>query len=130
MGQIVKNRGETVADRLERAAEAKQALLAKARARDEALSKDPEFQARQAARVEAAKVRTDRETERLAAKAAERARLAAEEEARKAEEAARAAAEAERIMRGGRPKSAVPKSEAELKAARDARYAARKARKK
>lgn len=126
----MKNRGETVADRLERAAEAKRALLEKARARDEALAKDPEFQARQAARIEAAKAREEREAERQAAKAAERARLAAEEEVRKAEEAARAAAEAERIRRGGRPKSAVPKTEAELKAARDARYAARKARKK
>jgi hypothetical protein len=126
----LKNRGETVVDRLERAAQAKQALLEKARAKDEALSKDPEFLARQAARVEAAKVRGERESERLAARAAERAKLAAEEEVRKAEEAAHAAAEAERIKRGGRPTSVVPKSAAEQKAARDARYAARKARKK
>jgi hypothetical protein len=133
----VKNRGETFTDRLETAAKAKQELLEKARAKDQDLSKDPEFLARQAARVAAANMRADREAERQIAKQAERAKVAAEREARNAErlaleaaEAARITAEAERKRVGKRPVSVVPLSPAEQKAARDARYAARKARKK
>ena len=133
----MKNRGETHTDRLETAAKAKQALLEKARAKDKDLSNDPEFLARQEARIAAANARAEREAERQVAKQAERAKVAAERDARNAErlaleaeqEAARAA-EAERKRLGKRPVSAVPLSPAEQKAARDARYAARKARKK
>ena len=110
----MKNRGDTYTDRLETQAKARQALLEKARQKDP--TNDPEFAARQQARIEAAKVREERELERRIAK------------------------EEERIRRGGRPISKMgsssskpPKPELtpeEQKAARDARYAARKARKK
>jgi Family of unknown function (DUF6481) len=105
----LKNQGLTFADRLETAAKAKQALLEKARQKDP--TNDPEFAARQAARIEAARIREERE--------AEAARKAAEAEA-----------EALRIRSGKRPVSKPALSEAEQKALRDARYAARKARKK
>lgn len=141
----MKNRGDTFTDRLETQAKARQALLEKARQKDPA--NDPEFAARQQARIEAAKVREERELERRIAKEEEREKQRLEREAeaaRKAEEArlaAEAAAkEAERIRRGGRPISKLgatspkpPKPQLtpeEQKAARDARYAARKARQK
>jgi len=135
----VKNRGETFSDRLETAAKAKQALLEKARDKDP--TKDPEFAARQATRIAAARAREERETELRNARQAERdreqaereriaaelAQEAAEEAARKAEQQA---IDAERARTGKRPISKPALSEAEQKAARDARYAARKARQK
>jgi hypothetical protein len=124
----LKNQGHTFTDRLETAAKAKQALLEKARQKDPA--NDPEFAARQAARIAAAREREERETERRNAKLAEQARVKAEREAEAARKAAEAAAEAERIRLGKRPVSKPMLSEAEQKALRDARYAARKARKK
>ena len=124
----MKNQGLTFADRLETAAKAKQALLEKARQKDP--SNDPEFAARQAARIEAAKLREERETERRNAKAAEQAKVKAEREAEAARKAAEAEAEAERIRSGKRPVSKPALSSEEQKALRDARYAARKARKK
>ena len=143
----MKNRSDTFTDRLETQAKARQALLEKARQKDP--TNDPEFAARQQARIEAAKVREERELERRIAKEEEREKQRLEREAeaaRKAEEArviAEAAAiEAERIRRGGRPISKMGSGGAsskppkpaltpeEQKAARDARYAARKARKK
>ena len=141
----MKNRGDTFTDRLETQAKARQALLDKARQKDP--TNDPEFAARQEARIEAAKVREERDLERRIVKEAEREKQRAEREAeaaRKAEEARlaaeAAAVEAERIRRGGRPisklgsastKPAKPALSAEeQKAARDARYAARKARKR
>ena len=124
----MKNQGLTFADRLETAAKAKQALLEKARQKDP--SNDPEFAARQAARIEAAKLREERETERRSAKAAEQAKVKAEREAEAARKAAEAEAEAERIRSGKRPVSKPALSSEEQKALRDARYAARKARKK
>jgi Family of unknown function (DUF6481) len=124
----LKNQGLTFSDRLETAAKAKQALLEKARQKDP--TNDPEFAARQAARVEAAKVRDARETEKREAKAAEQARVKAEREAEAARKAAEAEAEAERIRAGKRPVSKPALSATEQKAIRDARYAARKARKK
>ena len=80
--------------------------------------------------VEAAKVRDARETEKREAKAAEQARVKAEREAEAARKAAEAEAEAERIRAGKRPVSKPALSATEQKAIRDARYAARKARKK
>ena len=118
----MKSRNDTFADRLETAAKAKQALLERARAKDPA--KDPEFAIRQEARAAAAYARQEREADRQIAKLAEREKEAAERDARKAEQVA---LEAERAGRVTRQKTA---SLAEQKAARDARYAARKARKK
>ena len=124
----MKNQGLTFADRLETAAKAKQALLEKARQKDP--TNDPEFAARQAARVEAARIREERETEKRNAKMAEQAKVKAEREAEAARKAAEAEAEADRIRSGKRPVSKPALSDAEQKALRDARYAARKARKK
>jgi Family of unknown function (DUF6481) len=124
----LKNQGLTFADRLETAAKAKQALLEKARQKDP--TNDPEFAARQAARIEAARIREERETEKRNAKLAEQAKVKAEREAEAARKAAEAQAEADRIRSGKRPVSKPALSEAEQKALRDARYAARKARKK
>jgi hypothetical protein len=124
----LKNQGLTFADRLETAAKAKQALLEKARQKDP--TNDPEFAARQAARIDAARIREERETEKRTAKMAEQARVKAEREAEAARKAAEAQAEADRIRAGKRPVSKPALSETEQKALRDARYAARKARKK
>ena len=124
----MKNQGLTFADRLETAAKAKQALLEKARQKDP--SNDPEFAARQAARIEAARLREERETEKRNAKLAEQALVKAEREAEAARKAAEAETEAARIRSGKRPVSKPALSAEEQKALRDARYAARKARKK
>jgi len=99
-------------DRLKAAAKAKQALLEKARAK--APANDPKFAERQAARREVSIAREARVSERKAAKLAAKIREAAEQEAREAEAVEQAAREI--VL------------EAERKAARDARYAARKAR--
>jgi hypothetical protein len=101
--------------------------------------KDPSFQDRMGAAAEAKK----KALEKLRAKpkvdeavleerrAAQARREAAAEEKRAAKQAAREQAEAEKAEAAAREAAAVvtPKSEAELKAARDARYAARKSRK-
>jgi hypothetical protein len=114
-------------ERLSTAAKAKQATLEKFRAR--ARADDPAVLERQAARLATSQARDARKAARVAeiTRSEEEAiRHAAEEAARKAtvaaEEAARkAAAEAE--------KAALEVTlEAERKTARDARYAARKAR--
>ncbi len=125
----MKNHEPSFADRLNVAAKARRDLLEKARA--SAPANDPEFAKRQAARREAAAARQTRLAERKAAKLAEKTRKAeekgAEEAARtialKAEQESRAAAEAENAAR----EIALA---AEQKAARDARYAARKARRR
>ena len=117
---------DTFADRLETAAKAKQALLDRARAKDR--TKDPDFVARQEARAAAARAREEREIERRNAqrleKEAARAKAAADEEARKAEAIVLAAKQAKSSLREQ------IELLAEQKATRDARYAARKARKK
>ena len=104
-------------DRLSAAAAAKQALLERFRARPSA--DDPAVIAQQANLKAVADARDARAAERRAAKEAEAARVAAEQAARRAQDQA-AAAEA---------KARAAAVEAERKAARDARYAARKARK-
>ena len=104
-------------DRLSAAAAAKQALLDRFRSRPSA--GDPAWIEQQAALKAIADAREARAAERKAAKEAEAARVAAEQAAFVTEEQ-RAAAEA---------KARVAAVEAERKAARDARYAARKARK-
>ncbi len=113
-------KGSTFKDRAETAAQAKKALLEAFKNRIPV--DDPALQARQAARREVMEARDQR--------AAERQRLKTEEEARsKAEQEARAKAEAEDTER--RATDAAARDEQirnERKAARDARYAARKAR--
>jgi hypothetical protein len=104
-------------DRLSAAAAAKQALLERFRSRPSA--GDPEWEAKQAELKAIADARDARAAERKAAKEAEAARVAAELAAKRAQELV-AAAEA---------KARAAAQEAERKAARDARYAARKARK-
>jgi Family of unknown function (DUF6481) len=104
-------------DRISAAAAAKQALLERFRARPTA--GDPAWIEQQAALKAIADARDARAAERKAAKEAEAARVAAELAAQRTQEQI-AAAEA---------KARALAQEAERKAARDARYAARKARK-
>ena len=104
-------------DRLSAAAAAKQALLERFRARPS--PDDPAEIERQAALKAIADARDVRNAERKAAKEAEAARVAAEEAAKRVQEQV-AAVEA---------KAKAVAQEAERKALRDARYAARKARK-
>ncbi|HEX8443276.1 MAG TPA: DUF6481 family protein [Allosphingosinicella sp.] len=106
---------DTFQDRVGRAAEAKQKALDKLKAKPEI---DPQVAAeRQAARL----AKEAKQAEARAAKQAERERLAVEKEAAaKAKEDAAQAKEAAKV---------VPPTQAELKAARDAKYAARKGRK-
>jgi hypothetical protein len=94
-------------DRVGQAAEAKRKAL------DRLRSRPPVDEAVAAARLEAARQREARAEEKRAAKA-------------QAADAARAAAEAKAAAE---PPAASPPTEAERKAARDARYAARKSRK-
>ncbi len=103
----MKNDGSTFQERIARAAEAKQKALDKLRAKP---APDPALLAE---RQEAALKREAAQAERRAATAAAR-------------EAAKTAKEAEIAERAA---VAAPPTEAELKAARDARYAARKKRK-
>jgi hypothetical protein len=107
----MKNDGSTFQERIARAAEAKQKALDKLRA------KAPIDPAVLAERREAALKRDAAQAEKRAAVTAAReaAKAAKESEAAEAAEAAAAVA--------------APPTEAELKAARDARYAARKKRK-
>jgi len=97
----------TFQDRAAQAAEAKQKAL------EQLKSRPPVDEKLAAERIAAGEQRAAAKAEKAAAKKAERK---ASDEAATADTAARAAA-------------AAPKSEAELKAARDARYAKRKARK-
>ena len=120
---------KSLADRMSEAAKAKQAQLERARAKSPA--NDPGFAARQEERRKVAEAReiraAEREKEKLAAKlrdAEQRIRdEAARLEAEKLEAVRREAEAAERKIR----EAAL---EIERKAARDARYAARKNRKK
>jgi hypothetical protein len=131
---VLKNK-DTFTDRLEVQAKAKQALLEKAK--QKAPTNDPEFAARQQARLEAARIRDERETERRRLKDEERERIRAEraailaakaaEAARKAEEAKLAAEQARKDAeeRARRAVRSAPKPAQlglkDLKAAIDAR---------
>ena len=84
---------DTFADRLETQAKSKQALLEKAKQKDP--TNDPEFVARQQARLEAARIREERAAERRRAVQQERDRVRAERAAAAAAKAAEAAAKAE-----------------------------------
>ena len=103
-------------DRMADAAKAKKALLEKARAKDP--RNDPGFAERQAKRKQLADARDARRAERKAVKLAEKKRNAEEKEAKLlAEQQAHEAEAASKLA-----------TESELKARRDAKYAARKAR--
>jgi Family of unknown function (DUF6481) len=84
---------DTFTDRLEAQTKAKQALLEKAKKNDP--TNDPEFVARQQARLEAARVREEREAERRRAKEQERERVRTERAAIAAAKAAETARKAE-----------------------------------
>ena len=123
----MKAHGPSMAERIKTAAEAKRARLEKVRAVDP--TKDPEFAARLAARQELAAARDQREAQRREERRLEKERQIAAAAAAKAAqlEAERAAAEArEREQRELAEREAA--TELERKKARDARYAARKAR--
>jgi hypothetical protein len=111
------------ADRQKAVAEAKKALLEKFRARPG--PDDPEVVKRQAEREAVLAARVAREAEREAARKAKEAELA-EEAAREAERKAQAEQDAavDAVEQAKRHIALL----AEQKAARDARYAARKAR--
>jgi hypothetical protein len=112
---------KTFSERLGAAAGAKKAMLDKFRARPAA--DDPIVAARQEARRTISEAREARAAERQAARMAKEAREAAERQAREA-------TEQEKRMREARERADQEKTlEAERKVARDARYAARKARK-
>ena len=98
-------------DRAGRAAEAKQ------RALDNLRSKTPVDE----------KIVAERRAARLKREAAEAEKRAARKSAEAAAKAAKAAAA--EAARDAAPKAAAPRTEAEMKLARDARYAARKNRK-
>jgi membrane protein involved in colicin uptake len=112
-------------DRNSAAINARKAALEKFRARPG--PEDPAVLERQAERAAIAAAREVRMAEREAARAAEAERLAAEEAARVAEQQAKAAEEA--ALKAEAKARAVALA-AEQKAARDARYAARHARKR
>jgi Family of unknown function (DUF6481) len=116
----MKIKGETLDERRELAMEAKKAMLEKFR--QKANPNDPELQAKLAERKVLAEARDLRHKEREAIKAAEAARIAAEKA--EADRIAREAAEAKQAEE----LEVMLRLEAERKAARDARYAARKAR--
>ena len=116
-------------DRLQEQAKAKAALLE--RARSKAPQNDPEFEKRQAERL---RIAQERET-RVAARAAEKVeQLRLEAERKASEETAKLEAvklEAEAHERAKREESdKLVRLLEEQKAARDARYAARKTRQK
>jgi hypothetical protein len=116
-------KGNKLDERLSAAANAKKAMLEKFRSRPG--PDDPAVREREAERKAIAEARAVRAAERQAAREAEAARQAELEAARRAEEVARLAAEATaKTEEAARQRALL----AEQKAARDARYARRKAR--
>jgi hypothetical protein len=118
-------KNDSFTNRLTSAANAKNALLERFRARPG--PDDPAVVARRAEQAAIEAAREIRIAERKAAREAEAARLAAEqaalEEARKAQDVELLARKAEEAARAA-------ERAAEAKAARDARYAARRARRR
>ena len=116
-------KGSTFEDRRNAAADAKKALVERFKARPAA--DDPTVQAKAAERKAIQEARDIRQAERSRVKAEEQARLNAADEARKiADAAAHAEAEARLVDTARRDEEI----RAERKAARDAKYAARKSR--
>ena len=117
-------KGSKFSDRASASAEAKQAMLAKFQSRPSL--EDPDVQKRIAERRAVAEARAVREAERDRRKAEEAQRLAVEKEtARLAELAAREEEEKSKQAQV----ASLEELKARQKAARDARYAARKQRK-
>lgn len=116
-----KRLGAGLGDRLGKAAEARKAMLD--RFKDRPAADDPAVIARNAERAALAAAREAR----LAEREAERSAIAEREETARVERAARDAAESAQAQVA--QAEAVENLAAEQKAARDARYAARKARK-
>jgi len=116
--------GSKFTDRAAAAAAAKQALIEKFKTKPAA--DDPAVLARQAERLAIAEARDIRTAERRVAKEAEAARKLAEDQERQADLARQAEAEAVRKAEAARRDEEI---KAERKAERDAKYAARKARK-
>ena len=115
-------------ERLSTAADAKRAMLERFRAKPAA--DDPAVIEREEARKALAAARETRVAERKTAKEAEAARLAAEQAEREAQAARQAADAAVReVTLKAEQEERDAALEAERKAARDARYAARKKRK-
>ena len=110
-------------NRMNAAAAARKAMLERFHARPG--PDDPAVQEQQAARKAVSDAREVRMAERAAAREAEAQRQAAEQAAKAAEQAAR---EAEDQRLAAEAAAQAVALEAERKAARDARYAARKAR--
>jgi Family of unknown function (DUF6481) len=123
--QMSRLKQNTLNDRLSDATAAKQAMVAKFLRRPGL--DDPAVAERRAARAAVSAARDARLAEREAQRAAEKERIASEREARAMAEEAQRAIEAERVA----AEKAATEAELEVqrKAARDARYAARKARK-
>ena len=116
-------------DRLGSAQAARQAALARFQSR--ANDDDPAVAARRAVRQAIAAARTTRLAEREAERAAQdAARIAREAEAAAEEARLREIAAAEETERAAEAERNAETRQAEQKAARDARYAARKARKR
>jgi hypothetical protein len=116
-------KGNKFDERQSASAEAKRALLAKFQSRPPA--DDPEVQARAAERKAIAEAREARLAERRVEREAEMAKQAAEREAALAAEALRRKEEEAAAVEAARAEALL---KLEQKAARDARYAARKAR--
>ena len=108
-------------DRISAAAKAREAALEKFKSRPK--PDDPEMLAKAAARKATADAREVKAAEREAERIAHKAREAEEQKAREIAEAA------EKAMRAENQIAEAVRIMAEQKAARDARYAARKARK-
>jgi hypothetical protein len=122
---MIQQKNATVADRLTTAAKAKQAMLERFRARPG--PDDPEVQAQQAARKAIAEARDARNAERRIAREAEAARVAAEKAAEAERRRLQAAADAAEAEAAAKRAAELP---ALQKAARDAKYAARQARRR
>ena len=118
-------KNSSLSDRLSAAKSARQATISKFLKRPGL--DDPAVAARQAARAAVSAARQVRLAEREAARVAEATQLAAEREKQAAGAAAIQAAEVERAAADKAASDA--DRELKLKAARDARYSARKARK-
>jgi hypothetical protein len=120
---MIPHKSDGFNDRLTTAAKAKEAMLERFRARPG--PDDPAMLEQQAARKAVAEARDERNAARKMARDAEAARLKAEKAAEAEQRKIQAAQEAAEVEAAAQRAAALP---ALQKAARDARYAARKAR--
>jgi hypothetical protein len=122
---MISNKNDGFNDRLATAAKAKEAMLERFRARPG--PNDPALQEQQAERMAIAEARDARNAARKVARDAEIARLKAEKAAEAEKQKALAAEQAAEAEAAARRAAELP---ALQKAARDARYAARQARRR